>query len=88
MLRYETLARAEGMSRVRIQLGTGRTHQIRVQFSSRGFPLYGERKYCAEPDACPLALWSYRLAFSHPETGERVEFRRDPPREWPWTACE
>ena len=88
VLRYETLARAEGMSRVRIQLLTGRTHQIRVQFSSRGFPLYGERKYCAEPDACPLALWSYRLAFSHPETGERVEFRRDPPREWPWTACE
>ena len=88
VLRYETLARAEGMSRVRIQLLTGRTHQIRVQFSSRGFPLYGERKYCAEPDDCPLALWSYRLAFSHPETGEHMAFRHDPPREWPWIACE
>ena len=88
VLRYETLARAEGMSKVRIQLLTGRTHQIRVQFSSRGFPLYGERKYCAEPDDCPLALWSYRLAFSHPETGERMAFRHDPPREWPWIACE
>ena len=88
VLRYETLARAEGMSRVRIQLGTGRTHQIRVQFSSRGFPLYGERKYCAEPDVCPLALWSFRLAFSHPGTGEHMEFCHDPPGEWPWTACE
>ena len=88
VLRYETLSRAEGMSRVRIQLLTGRTHQIRVQFSSRGFPLYGERKYCAEPDDCPLALWSCALAFLHPETGERMAFYRDPPREWPWCACE
>ena len=88
VLEFETLARAEGMSRVRIRLRTGRTHQIRVQFSSRGFPLYGERKYCAEPDDCALALWSYRLAFNHPETGEHRAFCLDPPREWPWTVCE
>ena len=44
-LRYRVLNRKNGMSRVRIALETGRTHQIRVQFASRGLPLVGERKY-------------------------------------------
>ena len=45
VLRYETLARREGLSLVRIRLETGRSHQIRVQFASRGFPLLGDKKY-------------------------------------------
>lgn len=87
-LGFETVGHGEGMSLVRVRLYTGRTHQIRVQFASRGFPLYGERKYCAEPDDCPLALWSYRLAFTHPATGQRLCFSRLPPAHYPWTACE
>lgn len=88
VLDYEVQGRGEDMSLVRIHLHTGRTHQIRVQFASRGFPLYGERKYCAVPDDCALALWSHRLGFCHPVSGERMYFELPPPAVWPWTACE
>lgn len=71
-------------SLVRVRLHTGRSHQIRVQFASRGLPLVGERKYSTLEDGCPLALWSHRLAFDHPSTGERLEFTAQPPREFPW----
>ena len=84
LLDYETLARSEDMSMVKIHLHTGRTHQIRVQFSSRGFPLVGERKYCEPMDECPLALWSHMIGFSHPVTGERMRFEKEAPAAWPW----
>ncbi len=83
---YQLLKQAEGLSRVRIQLETGRTHQIRVQFASRGLPLVGERKYSTLEDPCEIALWSYRLAFVHPTTKERVEFALEPPEIYPWTV--
>ncbi len=86
VLDYETLCGREDMSLVRVHLHTGRTHQIRVQFASRGFPLYGERKYSTLPDDCALALWSYRLAFTHPVTGERMQFEKLPPSCPPWSA--
>ena len=86
-LQYRILKRKDGLSRVRIKLETGRTHQIRVQFSSRGMPLVGERKYSRLADDCEIALWSYRLAFTHPTTGEKMEFTLEPPREYPWTVC-
>jgi len=85
LLDYETLGRAGGMSMVRIQLHTGRTHQIRVQFSSRGWPLAGERKYCEPMDECPLALWSHMIGFTHPKTGERMRFTKQPPEIFPWS---
>ena len=84
VLDYRVLSRAEGMSRVRIRLHTGRTHQIRVQFSSRGWPLVGERKYFTSPDDCPIALWSCRLEFDHPRTGERMTYELEPPQAYPW----
>ncbi len=85
VLDYSVLNRAEGMSRVRIRLHTGRTHQIRVQFASRGMPLVGERKYSELDDPCEIALWSYRIAFTHPKTGEKMEFTHCPPVVFPWT---
>ena len=85
VLDYWTLARNETMSRVQIRLHTGRTHQIRVQFASRGWSLVGERKYSERNDPCEIALWSCRLAFTHPGTGERMEFTHQPPAEFPWT---
>jgi len=88
VLDYAVQGRGEDMSLVCIHLHTGRTHQIRVQFASRGFPLYGERKYCTAPDDCALALWSHRLGFCHPASGERMHFELPPPAVWPWTACE
>ena len=86
-LRYRVLNKQSGMSRVRIRLETGRTHQIRVQFASRGMPLVGERKYYAGADDCEIALWSCTVGFIHPVTGEKMEFSLDPPEIYPWTEC-
>ncbi len=75
-LEYKIKAEADGFSLADILLHTGRTHQIRVQFSSRGFPLYGDRKYggCAGE----LALFAYRLEFFHPVTNEKLSFNASP----------
>ncbi len=91
VLEYETLASAGGdpeagvFSLVRIRLLTGRTHQIRAQFSSRKLPLCGDRRYGAKT-AGDIALWSRRLTFRHPETGEELTFRAGPPKDGPWAA--
>jgi len=87
ILTYQTVAEAVGLTRVRIQLQTGRTHQIRAQFSGRGMPLVGDRKYSLLEDPCEIALWSYRLGFDHPKTGKRMEFILEPPADYPWTVC-
>ncbi len=87
VLSYHVLGTAQGLSRVHIRLHTGRTHQIRVQFASRGMPLVGERKYSTLEDPCEIALWSYRLAFRHPVTGLPMEFTLEPPENYPWTVC-
>lgn len=84
-LQYRVLSSNFQLTRVRIRLETGRTHQIRVQFASRGMPLVGERKYSELNDPCEIALWSYRLAFCHPVTGERMDFYKEPPLVFPWT---
>ena len=85
-LQYRVLASQDGMSKVRIQLETGRTHQIRVQFASRGLPLVGERKYSTLEDDCEIALWSSRIAFTHPVTGETMEFTAEPLAVYPWNV--
>jgi len=87
ILDYQLLNHAQGLSRVRIQLQTGRTHQIRAQFSGRGLPLVGDRKYSLLEDDCQIALWSYRLAFRHPYSGRPMEFTLEPPPVYPWTVC-
>ncbi len=85
LLDYQVLDSHNDLSLVRIVLHTGRTHQIRVQFASRGWPLVGDRKYgtCDDGDF-PIALWSWRLRFAHPESGETMEFSALPPHSGPW----
>ena len=83
-LSYETLAVREGLSLVRVTLHTGRTHQIRVQFAGRGFPLVGDRKYGGGEERESIALWSWRLEFAHPQTGAAMRFSKLPPKETPW----
>lgn len=85
-LGYRVLKHCHGMSKVRIKLETGRTHQIRVQFSSRGLPLVGERKYSTLEDDCEIALWSSKIGFAHPVTGKKMEFELDPPDVYPWNC--
>lgn len=84
ILNYEVLSAAANYSKVRIELITGRTHQIRCQFSSRGLPLVGDRKYNTNEDNCEIALWSSLLRFRHPKTGEELTFTAPPPDEFPW----
>ncbi len=62
------------LSLIRVRLHTGRTHQIRVQFSSRALPLLGDGKYGASGDRCPIALFSAHLAFPHPRDGRKMTF--------------
>ena len=87
ILEYWVLNRAEDMTRVRIRLHTGRTHQIRAQFSGRGLPLVGDKKYGIPEDDCQIALWSCRLTFQHPYSGKPMEFQMDPPELYPWSSC-
>ncbi len=70
---------------VRVRLFTGRTHQIRVQFAARRTPLFGDGKYGAKDRFPALALFSCRLAFTHPETGAPAEFTLPPPEAEPWS---
>lgn len=63
-------------SLVRINLHTGRTHQIRVQFSHRGHPLLGDGKYGAR-DRCPIALFCHRLTLTHPITNRTLCFEKE-----------
>lgn len=85
ILDYRVLNTVEDLSRVQIRLITGRTHQIRAQFSGRGYPLVGDRKYATLEDPCEIALWSHRLAFTHPASGKPMEFLLEPPADYPWT---
>lgn len=85
-LSYTVLKTVQDMTLVQIQLHTGRTHQIRVQFASRGMPLVGERKYSTLDDPCEIALFSAGISFDHPVTGQRMTFTHRPPDCFPWNA--
>ena len=87
-LTYRTLCAAETPcgrgSLVRVRLETGRTHQIRVQFASRGTPLFGDGKYGAKDNEPALALLSCALGFTLPDTGKEVSFELPLPRDGIW----
>ena len=84
-LSYEKIKSVKDMSLVRIDLETGRSHQIRVQFSYHGYPLYGDQKYNKKSKAGEqLALWATSLTFEHPVTKEILTFKSDIPNVYPW----
>lgn len=73
-LDYELIETRAPYSLLRIRLHTGRTHQIRVQFASRGMPLCGDRRYGAPPSDSPILLCAHKLSFAHPKTNEPMQF--------------
>ena len=85
-LDYKTLQSKNNFSLVEIDLKTGRPHQIRVQFSSRNHPLFGDQRYGQNLNKVgqQIALWSYKLEITHPTTKEPMEFICEPPKEYPW----
>ena len=84
-LDYIIKEKREGLSLAEINLHTGRTHQIRVQFAAINTPVYGDMRYGGEKaQKGKLALWAYSLKFSHPVTGEVMRFIALPPEEGIW----
>ena len=84
-LDYEVLSRKNNLALVHVILHTGRSHQIRVQFSSRNHALYGDQRYNKKAKVGEqIALWSYRLAFTHPVTKERMDFILKPKDIYPF----
>ena len=73
-LSYEVLGEANGLALLRIRLYTGRTHQIRVQLSSRGSPLVGDGKYGSRIKSESIGLWSYRIEINAPVNTETKSF--------------
>ena len=85
-LSYKLLGFKDGLSLVKIKLETGRSHQIRVQFSSRGYALWGDQKYNSKAKVGEqIALWAYELRFKHPVRDELMDFKCNPPLKYPWT---
>ena len=85
-LAYRVLDVQNGLCLVRIRLYTGRTHQIRVQFASRGMPLVGDGKYGSRKNAASPALWSYALTL--PMGGAIARIRALPEAAGVWAAFE
>ncbi|EJZ44283.1 RluA family pseudouridine synthase [Peptoanaerobacter stomatis] len=81
VLNYEVLNINKGRTLAKIELITGRSHQIRVQFSSRGYHIYGDAKYGAKnKEKKAIALHSYELSFIHPTKKEEMTFICEPKR--------
>lgn len=83
-LEYELIEKINNYNLVKIKLYTGRSHQIRVQFSSRGYPLVGDIKYGNSKTKCDIALFSYKLSILDPITKEKLTFKEDLPNKYPF----
>ncbi len=85
-LMFETLERNEKHSLLSVKILTGRSHQIRVQLASIGYPIYGDMKYNKNATKGNLALWAGKLEFTHPTTKEKMVFIASPDEsKKPWS---
>lgn len=78
ILEYNLLEYRDSMSLLDINLITGRHHQIRVQLSHHGYPIYGDQKYGIDNERIQIHLWCYKLKFKHPVKDETIEFTNYP----------
>ena len=85
ILDYKLISTVKNLSLVKVFLKTGRSHQIRVQFSSRNLPLYGDQRYNKNAKVGQqIALYATSLSFEHPTTKENLTFELDLPNKYPW----
>ena len=89
-LDYEVLKYDEelNLSVLKINLHTGRHHQIRVQLSSRDHSIYGDQKYGGRGHGKQICLWAYELTINHPITKEEMTFKSIPKMEKSWKILE
>lgn len=83
-LSYKVVSTINNLSLVSVDLKTGRSHQIRVQFSHHGYPLYGDQKYNENSPLDNIALYAYKLEFIHPVTKEVMSFELPLPDRYPF----
>ncbi len=85
ILNYKKLKYKDNMSLVEIHLETGRSHQIRVQMSNYGYPLFGDQKYNKKASVGEqIALFAKKIEFIHPVTKENLIFEIDLPNRYPF----
>ena len=85
ILDYDVVSTKNNISLVRVDLKSGRSHQIRVQFASRDYPLYGDQRYNKNASVGEqIALFSRMIEFNHPVTKELMHFEVNPPKVYPW----
>ena len=85
ILDYKLIKSIDNMNLVEIKLKTGRSHQIRVQFSHNGNPLFGDHKYNKDAKTGEqLALFAKKLSFYHPVTKELLTYELDLPDRYPF----
>lgn len=87
VLDYRLCSTEQGLSLVEVMLHTGRPHQIRVQFSAIGHPLYGDQRYGANLNrpGQQIALWSHRIQCQHPTQEQTIDLYASPPSDRsPW----
>ena len=90
ILDYEVLKYNEeiNLSLLKVNLHTGRHHQIRVQFSSRDHSIYGDQKYGGRGHGKQICLWAYELTINHPITKEEMTFKSIPEVNGSWKIIE
>ena len=87
LLRFACVARAQGLSLLRVRLFTGRSHQIRVQLAHSGSPIWGDARYGGGRPGEQIALWGAHLGLLHPTLREELHFDALPPADSaPWRA--
>ena len=86
ILDYELIEYKDNLSLVKIKLKTGRSHQIRVQFSSRNHPLYGDQKYNKDSKVNEqIALFAQKIEFIHPTKNNQISFSLNLPKRYPFS---
>lgn len=89
VLTYEVMNERNGYALVKVNLQTGRSHQIRVQFSTRCHPIYGDQRYNKDVTGKEqIALFASSLSFTHPITKEQMTFDLPLPKRKPWNLFE
>lgn len=90
LLDYEVIKYNEetNLSLVKVDLHTGRHHQIRVQFASRGHSIYGDQKYGTRGRGKQICLYAYSLTIKHPITKEEMTFENIPEVTGSWMILE